>query len=475
MALTITEPIKTVEGLLTKALAADSQLLYTAQREDYLWNRILEDNNNLGFMRVLLIDELGDITADFSAGDIIFVNDEDGNYTGLHIVRDADFDGTRMNIRTNTVFTVDSLFPANAYLNNLTTKQNYRIAVDIFDADDNSLIFDKTFFYVPNQAGLLTFDVGNMLITYMKIIDVFSKEYFLELTEEWEGSSESATTLTTLQAILAFKQLLKQGGANMFEFLLRDDTIGTSGVPGRFLTEFKTPMMWRGWNRTVGFLIDQELGARSTNEDMILNAIDVDINKGLIGSGINVISPFGVPTVIIGQVVFQNGVNAAFVKMVIVKDNSSELFSEELFYLVEDECPEPIMLDWINSKGGVEQHLFSINQTITNDSGIGVLTERPIISDIETLTRTKRRFPGDNIQRMILTAEALKRNEIIALHEMKHEESLRVYLSKDGVNFVDAVVTNIFATTYTTETELSDFSIEIEFPDGFSFEDGKLY
>ena len=140
MALVINEPIKTVNGLLTKALAANTQLLYTIQ---------------------------------------------------------TDID--------------------------VTSVLNYRIELEIRDEADTFSLFDNIFVYVPNQAGLLDLDVGSIVTNYMKEAGLFSFEYFLRVVEVWEESlSEPSTNTTVLQAILASKQLLSVGGANMWENLLRE-------------------------------------------------------------------------------------------------------------------------------------------------------------------------------------------------------------------------------------------------------------
>ncbi|GAG26691.1 unnamed protein product, partial [marine sediment metagenome] len=95
--------------------------------------------------------------------------------------------------------------------------------------------------------------------------------------------------------------------------------------------------------------------------------------------------------------------------------------------------------------------------------------------DIEFITRTKQRFPGASVQRITCKAEQLTRDQLVALQEIKQTNSLRVYLSKDGTNFIDAVIVNIFSTAMQSENNLHEFSVEIEFPDDFDFYAGKLY
>ncbi|GAF98382.1 unnamed protein product, partial [marine sediment metagenome] len=218
MALTIQEPLKTVNGLLTKAIASLSQLLYQVQREDYpVTNTGLGASNKV---RVVLTD-----TAPFTAGDIVYLKTDvyDELTTVLTVV-----DGTLMDV--DIEYTVVS----NAgYVNNLSTHIGYRIEVEIQD-DAGVPLFDTIFKYVPNQAGFVTIDVGPLMSFFESAPDTFtfSKEYRLSMQEVWNGGSETPVITTTLQSILARKQLLKQGGANMWENLLRegaDVEVGTWG------------------------------------------------------------------------------------------------------------------------------------------------------------------------------------------------------------------------------------------------------
>ena len=128
---------------------------------------------------------------------------------------------------------------------NKTDRPNYHIEVNILDSTLTA-INSSPLKYVPNQVGLLTVDFASAIGGFMSDPKegLFSFLYSLEVLEVWGGSSESPVTTTELQAVLAKKQLLQTGGANMWEFLLRESSTGTSGVPGRFLTEFQNPLMW---------------------------------------------------------------------------------------------------------------------------------------------------------------------------------------------------------------------------------------
>ena len=111
MTLIITEPEKTVNGLLTKAIAAESQLLYIIQTD------------------------------------------------------------------------VD-----------LSTVTKYKIDIEIWDGLGTFKLFNKTFAYTPNSAGLLNLDVGGIVSSYIKTDAFNSFEYFLRVVERWDGSPVQPST-----------------------------------------------------------------------------------------------------------------------------------------------------------------------------------------------------------------------------------------------------------------------------------------
>jgi len=164
-----------------------------------------------------------------------------------------------------------------------------------------------------------------------------------------------------------------------------------------------------------------------------------------------------------------------YTKIFMTGVDTTDIISETLYYEIRNECRNPIMLDWVAIGGGVDQHLFTISQAVELVSGEGVVVEKPISEDYATVVRTKRRFPSSAVQRITLVDEHLTNNQLTALAEMKQTSSLRVYLTKDGSEFVDAVVTDNFVTAYDTDNELYTFAVTIEFPDDYDFFAAKKY
>ena len=469
MALTITEPIKTVNGLLTQAIAAISQLLYQVQREDLEADNVTNSTINVGELRLFMSKTTYPVQP-LQAGELIFIGGGDiDTYHGLYTVGDDNGDGAQWKFEIGGVY--QGVGQVGGFVNQNSDRQGYRIEVQLFDKD-NELLFNNIFSYVPNQAGFVTIDVGTLMSFNLTSSSTFSfsREYYLEMTEKWNGGQESTVQTTLLQAVLAEKQLLKTGGANMWEYLL----VEGGSIRGQLLTRFQNPKMWRGWNRTCAALIDQEYQNRTGFSITRFRTQSYDINKVALGSITETADRNTTPEVIIQPITFTEVTNAFYVGCVLIGSSTVNV-SVLLFYQLEEECPQPIMLDWINSKGGVDQWQFNIAQEVVLNVGEGILSEQVIDSDIEFITRTKQRFPGSSAERITCIAEHLTPDQLQALHEIKQTQSLRVYLSKDGTSFIDAVVVSTFSTAFNTKNRNHKFTVTIEFPDDFDFFEGKLY
>ncbi len=211
MSLLITPVEKTVNGLLTKAIAAKTQIRYVMAREDLAFTVVAAGGAGEIVLTVAS-------TTDFAANDRVFIFDDAGNYTGINTI---------ISLVLDTSITVSGTFGATStgYINALTGRANYNVQIDIFDDDNGGVkLTSSVLKYVPNQAGLLTVDLSSIIGGLMSDPDntLFSLQYHLDVTEVWSGSSESPQTTTTIQAILAEEQLLHTGGALMWEALLRE-------------------------------------------------------------------------------------------------------------------------------------------------------------------------------------------------------------------------------------------------------------
>lgn len=535
MTLIITSPAKTVNGLLTKALATEAQALYPVQRQDYAVTDILDSPAPVGVALIVPGTGIGD----FTTGDTVYFGSINGTYGAYYIVLD---NSIATQVIIDTPYIDDG--GGSGVLNYNAIRPNYYIGVEVRDKADTFTLFNETFKYVLPSSGAKIIDLQNILEAYNKSLEQLSFEYFARFTEHWEGSAESPQDTDVMQSVDGFKQITSQGGALMWGNLLRPistlteikevtsvisnggliqanvtdvtglildewvhlktndgvyDVISRINLVGgasvrldasyisdslegilfadnaKLLTKFKNPIIWRGWNRTIAYLMDDEYNNRVANLQSWLNINSTDINKVYIsGSGTNIVNADLTPRIIIDKIIEKDGYFGEYISVKTII-STGDITSEELFYQVRVCDNNVVCLDWLNSLGGVDQFCFVRNQIIEIESGEGVLIEAPINEDYETVKRTKRRFAGPTVERMTLTADHLTEDQLLALREIKDTESLRVYLTKDGTQFIDAVVVRDFVTTYQTKERRFRFTVIIEFPDNYSFEAAKLY
>jgi hypothetical protein len=146
-----------------------------------------------------------------------------------------------------------------------------------------------------------------------------------------------------------------------------------------------------------------------------------------------------------------------------------------VLYRIDEECREPVMIEFLNQLGAWDQWLFSFEQAILEETEQGIMFESPIDDDVSVITETKKRIPGVNVQFMTLKAGHLTQAEIQHLQEIKQSEKVRVWLAKDGTSYVNVRVNAGYETTFTTGKGGYEFSLNIEFPSNFDFFKAKQY
>ena len=209
---------------------------------------------------------------------------------------------------------------------------------------------------------------------------------------------------------------------------------------------------------------------------MQLNFHATDINKvQLSGQGGNSVSPNLNPGIFLSTIpVNDDPERAEFVRVRVISNTGVQL-SNALFYKVNNPCPQPIMVQWENSLGVPEQHLFMINQEVNPQASEGLAYEIPNNQDIENVTGNKRRVFSEETQSMILLAESLTNNQIKALAEIKTSNKVEVYLDKEGSETVQVICREGLASPYDTKGTRQEFRLVIEFPDNYDFFEAKNY
>ena len=468
MALTITTPIDTISGILTDVIAAKSQALYGLAREDHQVDEVAT------FVTGLAVWLTGDYTTLYNDGDVVYLSQitrtSDGALVcpaGVGVISGTpSFAGgfTKINVVKDDVVTTYPGVSIDGFINNETVRANYRVEVELFDGADK--ILDRTISYGLPRTGVESIDIKSTLIDYMKINDLQYVEYVAEFTEAWDSSAESESAQTEVLAVLGSKQILKTGGALMYEY------ITDTGTPGAYLTRFTNPTMFRGWKRTVSLVIDSDFVARTGDASITVFQWKADINKVKGAALGNDNYAIAVPRVL------EQDVTETTDPYTLIQTEgvaSTDAVLEDIYFGMQDECLQPIMVEWLNSLGGYEQFMFTIEQEFINEGGDSEGVNSPVIGNISTFKGGKSRVVGPTRQRVRMDSERLTGDEMRALAEIKNSDVVRVFLSKDGTSYVNTRVTGDTNTSFSSRYDVNTFSLELEFPDGFDFFEGKLY
>jgi len=579
----ISSPEKTVNGLLSNVNGALSQLPYKFLRQDNIIRRISDISDEL-----IAAINIPNLEADYPDGSIAYFYFPDGNVkSGIYTIRTSSTSGTETLLYLTIPYTDGQhIFPVDtAYVNNLTTHQNYKVNIEILEKTGTTKLIDLTFKYSTKPNGELFLDVGRILTTYQRENEKISLEYVLRYKPTYEGSTEDWVNTPIIQSILASKQLLDVGGSNMWENLLRDETTPTPAGDAKLLTKFTSagtkettvgthdtftftsvtpiapyndkvglryngslldpsiaykvgeqlhvvfedpstppgttyvtgdytiievvfggadwwvvldytytlpigngsavyddsttktiavigsdPLMWRGWKRTVSALVDANYNARTGFTTAKINPLGFDINKGFVGSYSAIIistSP-NIKTGVIPE-------GTEYYTSIDVRGDDNKQESERLYYKVLDPCKNPIMVEWRNSLGALEQHLFTLDTLFNRNVTEGLTGQKAIEDDIENVARTQERLPLHWYQEAILSEENLSFDQVKALEEIKSSSEVSIFLDQQGTKKIYVIVNNLFASETNNNDTTFDISVQIKFPNNFDFETAKLY
>ena len=244
----------------------------------------------------------------------------------------------------------------------------------------------------------------------------------------------------------------------------------------KLLTKFKEPLCWKDWARTCSYLMDKEFQNRTGVVSHTFDNSTTDINQTVIafrngGADFNLapsIKTFDLKTDALPE-------NVYFIRTFGRDGSVGTVYSNILFYKLLDGCKNPIMVQWQNSLGVPEQHLFALDTLFNRNVTEGLIGEQAIEEDIELVNRTDIRNPLHWFQEAILTEENLTLDQVKALQEIKSSPLVEVFLDKEGTKKIGVVVNNLFASELNNNDTTFEMSVQIKFPNNFDFETGKLY
>lgn len=285
-------------------------------------------------------------------------------------------------------------------------------------------------------------------------------------TEIWDGSSESPTAETLILVPLSLRSIKSENGANLWDWLLKlTPTM-------RILTKFPTKeaLFWDGWKRHASVYIDPDISTRiATNIQWVFR------NRNRAGGDTGSISNVAIsktPDRVESEQIptgndYHIGVTARL--------TAGDILTVNQDFINGVECLRPIMVEWINSFGAYEQHLFQLNQNFTITSRDGVIHNLGINDDLDNVIKSIGRMTDGYQQAITLQADQLTRGQLIALSEIKHSTKIRVFLSKDGSEYIEAVVFAGYGDDFNSKGTFFEFFLSLQLPDNFNLFDHLQY
>lgn len=187
-------------------VAACSPILYKLTRKDYTWATLITSAGNTSMT----------VTGTFTAGDSIWLQSDDGAYSGT---------GTVVSYIGTTLITTVPYVANNAsgYVNNLTTRKNYYVATDVFKGS-GAAITTVSIANTPTKTGTVTIDVQMVISSLLDAQFTQSlgaivsdstafQSFYIQYTEMWTGSANSPTSdsANISYAAYASKQIGEDG------------------------------------------------------------------------------------------------------------------------------------------------------------------------------------------------------------------------------------------------------------------------
>lgn len=249
---------------------------------------------------------------------------------------------------------------------------------------------------------------------------------------------------------------------------------------GEFLTNFEKPFIWEGFKRTVSAVVDSNMSTRIGRDDWQFKTSGFDINKNAdLGGG--ELFPQDSNLIDIATVDISSGfdfsVNPYYVAVEAqtIPNPIFAIISKRLYFEVKCLPNNPIAIEWLNSAGAFDQHIFGITQTFQKDVEQGLTYENAINEDIATQSLTKGRVPLTWVQSFQCEADDLTKDQMKALSEIKQSAVIRIWLKADGTKWVNAVVSNFYSTIYDSDERRFSVNFQFELPNNYDLEKALEY
>lgn len=378
--------------------AAGQPICYKLRREDYQFNQI---NDDTGLAQIQINGT--DLTEYFEVDDTVYVEG-----IGSTTVTASAFSGGNTLVTTDVTFTGT----ATGYINNNSKRTDYKIEVEVFSSDNESL--GPRIVHDPGENGEVIVNVSAIVKTFTSaewedvtvdgVEEETSLEFYIKYQEffditYWDlvddVSNKIVAVFATIPMMLGSPPNFTryQHGGNLLDYCPENDT-------KQFLTRFDKPTMWRGFPFTLSFLWSV------TSINRRVRQLDSENNE--LADTVTVLT--GTESTVhrtrVGDI--EDDAKKLFVSLQDGDASGDEPLTEELEIEVRDPCENQILLFWKNSLGGDSWWMFDESQ------------------DYEYT------YPsGRKVKRLTLFADNLKLNDWDALNE------LNTVTDVIGLNIVD--------------------------------------
>lgn len=338
-------------------------------------------------------------------------------------------------------------------------KTNFKFEIQIRNAASTANLISTIFKYSPKEDGTLFLDVGQIMTEYLEKNGLVAVEFKLRFAQSWTGfSPQVSDSANSYMAVYAQKQIYSDGGANLYNHLFK------TGGSGTALTKWTVPRIYSQWKRTIGILYDGQFTSTIQIQYLYRDKTVISSNAATTVPATN-----GVQNLDLQNYAVAIPSNAYWVRA----NFGTKLNSVD--YKVTRDCKNPIFIEYLNSLGAYEQHLFDIKQEVKVSTSTGISSSRAINEDYSSVRVTNIRVANDWIQEIICETDQLSNDDLQAIAEIKRSTSVRVLLTRDGSKFVQVVVTNNFSDTFSTDNANNNFQLQLQMPNNFNVFDAINY
>ena len=532
MALTlVSDPTRTVNGITSNVIAMKSQIPFEFLREDFA-DQAVSSSPLVGSDYIVVTIDNTELFNQHQSGDIFYLEFADTYITGFYVSTDA-FAGVG-SIRSYE-FAITYTSDTTSNVNAISAFKNYNVAINLLDNSTGDFILTNPVRYTPKQTGELFVDLAGLFFGYQPFDGAL--DFKITYAESWNGVDQGYVVSNDFLGLPAKKQLLNDGGANMWEYLPNvknvsdinkitksaspdnepilwfdldvsfpfvvndyvtvlippykttakvtaiSNVLGTrwiqldtpflgakeagassvlgsvSSVGGKFLTSFNNPKQWRYYKKTFNWIFDDNLVARTGNAAVSLDLNGYDSSGSLIYTDAIEYEYTGFYSYSIDPTV-----EVSYFELSL---SSGGIASEVLTITQELPCRNPIMIEWQNNQGVMEQYVFSFNQSIADTAKEGLIYESPITQTLDLESNVLSRLPLGGSQTIQLLADNLDANTFNALKQIKTSEIVNLFLDVEGNKKISVAVSGDYTSIRETDSSVAEFGLRIKLPTDF--------